>query len=352
MNVCCNNKFFHFIDFSLLKKTKFHTIEFKSTKFLQNDKLRSSVKAVVKIQTDKKIFEYHYFSPEKNFKIRYGIAHSFKKPADAIFLLLHGRSEFIEKYKEVARQLQEKGFQVISPDWRGQGLSSRELENRHKGHINRFDDYVDDLEALYLRTIEPQGLPVYILAHSMGGHIALRFMSRQPLKIKKAVLVSPMVDIALPVMIYPALKLLSKKMSKTLFAKKYIIGSRDYSVKKAKFKGNNLCHDPEKYRILHNEIANNPDLALGGVTWGWLNAALESVEILKQDDIIGRITTPVLIISAQKDSIVSSKAQEKLSKKLPDCSFVSIKDAFHELLFEEPGINRQVWDAFDRFVVK
>ena len=69
-------------------------------------------------------------------------------------------------------------------------------------------------------------------------------MSRQPSKIKKAVLVSPMIDIALPVMIHPVLKLLSKKLSKTSIAKKYAIGSRDYSVKKAKFKGNNLCHNP------------------------------------------------------------------------------------------------------------
>ena len=301
---------------------------------------------------NQEIFEYHYFSIKNNFKIRYGIAPGYENPAKGIFLLLHGRSEFIEKYKWVAKQLQKKGFQVISPDWRGQGLSFRELDNRHKGHINRFDEYVDDLEALYSRVIESQGLPVYILAHSMGGHIALRFMSRHPLKIKKAVLASPMIDITLPAMIKPVSKLLSKTLSKTQFAKKYTIGSGDYSVRKAKFKGNNLCHDPEKYQILHNEIANNPDLAIGGVTWGWLNAAFESIEVLKQDDIIGKISTPILMISAQKDSIVSSKAQEKLSSKLSNCSFLSIKGAFHELFFEEVGINNQLWDAFNRFIVE
>jgi len=305
-----------------------------------------------KIHSNQEIFEYHYFSVRNNLKIRYGIAPGCEESAKGIFLLLHGRSEFIEKYKWVAKQLQKKGFQVISPDWRGQGLSSRELDNRHKGHINRFDNYVDDLEALYLRTIEPQRLPVYILAHSMGGHIALRFMSRHPLKISKAVLASPMIDITLPAMIKPVSKLLSKTLSKTQFAKKYTIGSRDYSVRKVKFKGNNLCHDPEKYQILHNEIANNPDLAIGGVTWGWLNAAFESIKVLKQDDIIKRILTPILMISAQKDSIVSSKAQERLSSKLPNCSFLSIKGAFHELFFEEVGINNKLWEAFNRFIVE
>ncbi|MBU1695833.1 MAG: alpha/beta fold hydrolase, partial [Proteobacteria bacterium] len=102
--------------------------------------------------------------------------------------------------------------------------------------------------------------------------------------------------------------------------------------------------------ILHNEIANNPDLAIGGVTWGWLNAAFESIKILKQDAIISRITTPILMISAQKDSIVSSKAQEKFSEKLPNCTFLSIKGAFHELLFEEIRISTQLWDAINGFM--
>lgn len=304
-----------------------------------------------KTLSDKEIFEYHYFSPKKNFNIRYGIAPSPEHPANAVFLLLHGRTEFIEKYKWIAKQLQKKGFQVISPDWRGQGLSSRELENRHKGHVNRFEDYVDDLEELYLRIIEPQGLPVYILAHSMGGHIALRFMNRHPSRIKKAVLASPMIDIALPALIKPVSKFVSKRLSGTSFAKKYTMGSKDYSVKHVKYKGNNLSHDPEKYWILHKEIENNPDLAIGGVTWGWLNAAFDSIRFLKQDAIIDKIITPILMVSAEKDSVVSSKAQKKLSRKLPDCRFLSIEGAFHELLFEESRIDYLFWDAFDRFIV-
>ncbi|MBT3175976.1 MAG: alpha/beta hydrolase [Desulfobacula sp.] len=296
------------------------------------------------------IFAYHYFTIKKNLTLRYGIAQSSQKHVKGFVFLLHGRAEFIEKYKGIAKRLQKKGLTVVSPDWRGQGLSSRELENRHKGHINRFDDYVDDLEELFSKLINSQKLPVYILAHSMGGHIALRFMERQPLKIKKAVLVSPMIDITLPAIIKPVLKILSKKLSKTSFAKKYTFGSKDYSFKKAGFKGNNLCHDPKAYWILHDEIAKNPELAIGGITWGWLNAAFESIKILKQDTLIDKITTPILMINAGKDSIVSTKAQEKLSQKLPHCTFVSIKGAFHELLFEEPQIKHRLWDAIHRFI--
>ena len=150
----------------------------------------------------------------------------------------------------------------------------------------------------------------------------------------------------------PVIKFMSSRLSRTLFAQKYTPGSADYSAKKALFKGNILCHNPEKFQILHDKIAINPDLALGGVTWGWLNAAFESISILEQKDVIEKIITPILLLSAQKDRVVSSWAQEKLSRKLSDCRFLSIKGAFHELLFEEPEMERQIWEAFNRFIVE
>jgi lysophospholipase len=142
---------------------------------------------------------------------------------------------------------------------------------------------------------------------------------------------------------------LSKRIQ---FAGKYAFGSKDYSGHQAKFKGNNLSHDPEQFQVLHHEIKNNPDLALGGVTWGWLNAAFESIEFLKQADVIAKITPPILLLSAREDSVVSPLAQEKLSKKLPQCRFFSIKGAFHELLFEDADIREQLWDAIDRFILE
>src|SRR3979411_1317597 len=37
--------------------------------------------------------------------------------------IFNGRTEFIEKYFEVARELHARGFAVATIDWRGQGLS-------------------------------------------------------------------------------------------------------------------------------------------------------------------------------------------------------------------------------------
>ena len=52
--------------------------------------------------------------------------------------LFQGRSEFIEKYFEVVRDLQARGFAVATLDWRGQGLSERALSDPRKGYVWNF----------------------------------------------------------------------------------------------------------------------------------------------------------------------------------------------------------------------
>ncbi|HEY8581265.1 MAG TPA: alpha/beta hydrolase, partial [Beijerinckiaceae bacterium] len=66
-----------------------------------------------------------------------------------------GRAEYIEKYFETARELLQRGFTVVAFDWRGQGLSSRELANPRKGHIDDFQIYERDIEAVVEQTLEP-----------------------------------------------------------------------------------------------------------------------------------------------------------------------------------------------------
>jgi lysophospholipase len=299
-----------------------------------------------------KVFKYGFIHPCENVFIRYGIAQDREKSARAIVLLLHGRGEFMEKYEHVAKNIIHRNFIVISFDWRGQGLSCRELENRQKGHTENFENYINDLEYLYSEIIEPYKLPVYILAHSMGGHLALRFMSLSPMKIKKAVLTSPMIDIAMPGWFRPGAGIIAGILgNSSLFSGCYAIGSHDYTAEKNDFAANRVSHDPENCMILHNEIEKNPDLAIGGPTWGWVNAAFKSIRILGRGDVVKKITVPVLILTAGADNVVSVKAQADICRRLPECSRIVIENAFHELLFETSDITTRVWDAFDRFII-
>ena len=70
-----------------------------------------------------------------------------------------GRTEFIEKYFEVGRELQKMGFAVLILDWPGQGLSERLLDDSKKGHIDRFETFMgalaNGLEELQERLPRP-----------------------------------------------------------------------------------------------------------------------------------------------------------------------------------------------------
>src|SRR5690606_30564207 len=100
--------------------------------------------------------------------------------ADAVghVLLLNGRTEFIEKYFETIDSLRARGLAVWTLDWRGQGRSDRLLDDAERGHVGRFEDFLDDLERFVTGSVLPgaAGAPLTLLAHSMGGNIGLRFL--------------------------------------------------------------------------------------------------------------------------------------------------------------------------------
>ncbi|MFO0436916.1 MAG: alpha/beta hydrolase, partial [Phenylobacterium sp.] len=63
-------------------------------------------------------------------------------------ILSTGRTEAIEKYFEVVCDLQQRGFVVLVNEWRGQGLSHRDLPDRRKGHARGLEPFLADYRAL------------------------------------------------------------------------------------------------------------------------------------------------------------------------------------------------------------
>jgi lysophospholipase len=292
-----------------------------------------------------------YYKMPGDISIRYGVQPCGSETAKGSVVMLGGRKEFIEKHAETIDELNRRNFDVYTIDWRGQGLSSRLLQNRHKGHVEKFDDYIADLACFMNDIVEPAAAsPVIILAHSMGGHITLRFLHDFPDAVKKAVLTSPMVDILAPNFPKWLIRFAADLAFKTGFGDAYSAGSGDYSAAGINFEGNPLTSDPIRFMDEHRAIAGNPDLAIGGVTYGWLKAAFDSIEILADPEYAGRIETPVLILSAERDRIVSQTAQKEICRAMKRGVFASIPGAYHEILKEKDEIREVFWSEFDRFI--
>jgi lysophospholipase len=285
-----------------------------------------------------------------NVSIRYGTWDCGAGTKKGSVILLGGRKEFMEKYAETIDELNQRQLDVYSMDWRGQGLSTRLLPNRHKGHINDYGEYLEDLNYFVNNIVRPAAIPpIIILAHSMGGHIALRFLHDFPDAAGKAVLTSPMIDIIVPPFPKWLIKLMVRFASKTGCGTAYSAGSKDYQPRKIKFEGNILTSDPVRFMDEHRAIAENRELALGGVTYGWLAATFKSIDILYCAAYAGKINTPVLIVSAGRDRIVSEDAQRSICSLMKKGSFVSIPDSYHEILKERDPVRQSFWKEFDKF---
>jgi lysophospholipase len=96
------------------------------------------------------------------------------RPADlplATVILVHGLGEHSGRYEHVARYFTDKDYAVFAADLRGHGRSEGT-----RGHIDSFDDYLNDVQALftYARN-QVRARPRFLIGHSMGGLIALTY---------------------------------------------------------------------------------------------------------------------------------------------------------------------------------
>ncbi len=114
--------------------------------------------------------------------------------AHANLLIVHGFTEFSDKYRELIHYFSQLGYNVFIYDHRGHGRSGREVENLRLVHVDRFEDYAADLKIVAEQLVIPNGsgLPIDIFSHSMGGTISIMALL-EGLPIRKAVLSSPMV---------------------------------------------------------------------------------------------------------------------------------------------------------------
>lgn len=291
---------------------------------------------------------FRYLEVEKGIFLRFGHWGSFPNKKRGTVCLLNGRTEFMEKYFETINQLNQRGFDVFSFDWRGQGLSTRILENRRKGYVKSYDDYVHDL-AVFIEKIfiKNSHRPFILIGHSMGGHIALRFLHEHDAIFEKAILMSPMFDIRTFPIPKKVLQKAARLFVKFGYEKVYIAGSD--RLPESKFKGNSLTSDKARFEKFTKMALDNPEIAIGGVTFGWLNASFDSIDLIDQPGYVEKIKTPILIFSAGNDRIVSNTAQTRICNRLPNCRLIKAADSQHEIFQEKDVILKKFWNIFEQF---
>ncbi len=59
------------------------------------------------------------------------------------------------------------------------------------------------------------------------------------------------------------------------------------------------------------------DLLMGGISWGWLRSAVESIDTLWQKEAIRSIQIPVLIATGGDDQLIETRYNDDFVQQLP-----------------------------------
>lgn len=284
-------------------------------------------------------------------KIRAGVFPAIGSPKGTFFVI-PGKSEFIEKYFETASELGERGYASVVFDLRGQGLSQRDVDHPLKGHVNRFEDFVDDLESCYAQAVlKTMPGPHYVLGHSMGGAVALHWLARKP-GLVGGVLSAPMAGFA-PRPGTPPMNIVKPLMGFGVLigaGKAWIPGTGNFDPFGSRFEDNSVTRDPERWEKIINIVRSRPEIAQGGPTMGWMREAIGAVERMEDPGFCASVDLPTLVFGAASDKLVCSDAVRQLAGRLPGAEFVEIEDAEHEILMERDHIRASFWSHFDRFL--
>ncbi len=273
-------------------------------------------------------------------------------PARGTVVLSGGRTEAIEKYFEVIEDLTLRGLVVLAHDWRGQGLSHRDLsDDRLKGHAVGFEPFLVDFDALLAHYDDRLPKPWIAVGHSMGGCLSLLALARgQAPRFAGAVLSAPM--LGLRIGRYPqAVRLLAGWNCLTGGASAYCMGDPGNPFDNT-FDDNALTHDPVRFARGRTQVAVHRDLALGAPTWGWLDFALRASAVFARPGNLAGVNIPVIICQAEKERLVDNAAQDQVARSLPQGRLVVVKGARHEILMETDDRRAEFFAEFDALAAR
>ncbi|MDA8869984.1 alpha/beta hydrolase [Rhizobiaceae bacterium] len=270
-------------------------------------------------------------------------------PCLGTVMLLQGRNEMVEKYAEVVTDLLARGFGVVTFDWRGQGLSSRTLRDPLKGHVEHFDQYLTDLDTVLTDVMLPDCRPPYhVLAHSMGGLIALRAAPALGNRIERMVLAAPMLALAdLPVS-QPLLQRVFGLLSFSGLGQSMVGRPRLRTA--SDFPGNKLTHDRTRFERAIALGEAHPELRLGPPTVAWVFASCRAMQNVRRTGYSSAVTVPTLMIAAGGDKVVETGVIESYAQRMRAGGSVTIDGSAHEMMMERDLYRNQFWAAFDAFV--
>jgi len=319
---------------------------------MNNNEFENSVQTpgnAAGVNTEKKTggrgWQITRLSPSKGPSLRYGVSLPYGRTTEQMsrfLVFINGRTEWIEKYAHVPVDLQlEDDIGFLTWDHRGQGASGGE-----RAFIEDYDSYSEDSRHIIHKIIKKK--PYIVIAHSMGGLIALHATMKGMIKPDALVLSSPL--LRLPDKPVPEIfaRPIANVLGRIPAAMRVSSGAGAFT--KGPFEGNALTSDHDRYEF----IKANP-YPLGGVKFGWLKATFDAIDFVNDPENLKKMITPVLILTGSDERVVDPTGIQSWIQKAADhtkakIEFDVIHGARHELFSETPAYYQKAIDLVRQFI--
>ncbi|MBN1946409.1 MAG: lysophospholipase [Bradymonadales bacterium] len=234
----------------------------------------------------------------------------------AAVVLVHGFGEYSGRYTALIDQMVAAGFAMFHFDLRGHGRSDGK-----RGHILRFDDYLNDL-ATVLEAVNSRKLPcpLFLMGHSLGGLICELYLAERQPKVAGAVVSSPLMGFAIQI---PGWKNTLGKLMSRIFPGFLLPNGVDAT---------DLSHQKEvveRYRtdpLIHH---------VASARWytETKRAQVRGLELAPQ------IGCPIRVLQAEEDRLVSKESTQQMVDRLgsEDKQITLYPGLFHEIYNESQG---------------
>src|SRR6266850_2034313 len=229
-------------------------------------------------------------------------------------LISHGFGEHSGRYGALTDHLVSHNYSVSAYDHRGHGLS-----DGLPGHVESFNEYDEDLaKVVALVRSRSEARPLFLIGHSMGGLIGLRYLERHSGALNGAIVSAPLIEVAVAV---PAHKLMIARVGARMNPRFRLDNAIDPA---------NLSRDPEVGRA----YAADP-LVNRKVSTKWFAEATRAMHEVAER--AAQITTPVLVMHGTEDRLASVDATRRVFERIagPDKELAIYPGFYHEL-FNEP----------------
>lgn len=241
--------------------------------------------------------------------------------------VVHGYWDHAGRYTELAKYLAEQGIAVHVYDQRGHGQSGG-----RRGHVERFDQYIDDLAIFWDQVGQAAGgKKTFLLGHSFGGLVSTLFLARKPPRVAGAILSSPLYEYV--VKPPPHLVLVAKILVHVLPRLPF----------KNPLKAEELTRDPERQKIALK------DPLYGRLTTpGWFRELNNVLPVARA--LAPQISVPLLMFSGTKDPVVSHEAVKRFCEQAAstDKTWKPYVDYVHECM-NDVG-REQVWADISNWI--